>query len=530
MSRAAGPQAPSAKNAHGQYFTPGNIANLMVSMLVSAPDTAALEPSAGQGVFVEALLDAGFSDVQAVEIDASLLTTSRAPVDHESFVSWQPDYRCGIAIGNPPYIRWKNLGEDQKDELRASPYWGTLINSLSDYLNVFIIKTIQHLRTGGELVFITPAFWMHTQHASLLRDFMLTQGVITDLVTFGESTVFPGVSSSVMIFRYVKTTDVPKTIRHYKYIGARTVGTGPLKLDDSQRFELGEIPQFQRGSHWTLAAKGVHIHLAQHEMWTMGASSEPRTIGGYCDIANGMVIGLDRAFRLPLEMLPLLTKRETAAVTHVSKAANLDVLFSGTTTPYIDIPPGLTESKVRDRYPHLIAHLEIHRDALDRRYSMKGVLPFWEWSFRRSEKMHKDARRKLFVPCKERLTNRTHPRFCFVPAGSVPTQDVTSVAPMPTTREAVEYIAAFLTLDEVAEWIRYRGLMKGGVAEFSERPLAAIPFRPVNWDDPCEVTTHSEIVKVVRAVEAGTTPTDAALRDIHCLFERLGLTTTRQAS
>jgi hypothetical protein len=35
--------------------------------------------------------------------------------------------------------------------------------------------------------------------------------------------------------------------------------------------------------------------------------------------------------------------------------------------------------------------------------------------------------------------------------------------------------------------------MKGGVAEFSERPLAGIPFRRINWEDKQEVRLHDQI-------------------------------------
>jgi adenine-specific DNA-methyltransferase len=36
--------------------------------------------------------------------------------------------------------------------------------------------------------------------------------------------------------------------------------------------------------------------------------------------------------------------------------------------------------------------------------------------------------------------------------------------------------------------------MKGGVAEFSERPLSLIPFRRIDWNDDREVLFHNSIV------------------------------------
>ena len=46
-------------------------------------------------------------------------------------------------------------------------------------------------------------------------------------------------------------------------------------------------------------------------------------------------------------------------------------------------------------------------------------------------------------------------------------------------------------------WIEHQGLSRGGVAEFSERPLSKIPIRMINWDDQAEVKSHRNIVKLV---------------------------------
>lgn len=48
-----------AKNNYGQYFTPSHVAALMVEMLAIPKDSPVLEPSAGEGVFLDALHKAG---------------------------------------------------------------------------------------------------------------------------------------------------------------------------------------------------------------------------------------------------------------------------------------------------------------------------------------------------------------------------------------------------------------------------------------------------------------------------------------
>jgi adenine-specific DNA-methyltransferase len=201
----------------------------------------------------------------------------------------------------------------------------------------------------------------------------------------------------------------------------------------------------------------------------------------------------------------------------------LDRLIAANSTLYIDIPKGLTKQEVRKNYPNLIKHLEEFKESLESRYQYVEDAPFWEWSFRRSEKFFKNGQHKVFVPCKERITNRQNIRFSLVPKDVIATQDVTAIAPKDSTKETAEYLAAYLCLTEISNWIRIRGLIKGGIAEFSERPLASIPFREINWSSKTEINIHNEITEIVKLTFKKKLDKEKAISTIHKLFEQLGL-------
>lgn len=524
---------PTKKADLGQYFTPRHVADLMVSLIRSTRDQPVLEPSAGAGVFVAALHEQGFSNITAIEIDQTLASYDFASTECRSFVSWRPKKRFSAVIGNPPYIRWKNLGPEQRIEIQNSQHWGKLFNSLSDYLMVFIVNALDALAEGGELVFITPSFWFHTQHAAKVREFMRSCGGFTDIITFGESRVFENVSSSIVIFRFVKTNRPSKSVRLFDYVGGRSLPQS-LSLKNAKQFCRSEIPQFGKTSaaHWTLADRQSQDQLNRFEAWATHKSVETELfadhqrqarLGEFVQIANGMVSGLDRAFKVPPVLRASLSTAEEAAIRRVAKGANLRRLTTQDFTWYIDIPAGLTESVVRRRFPRLIRHLESFREDLESRYSYGNDTPFWEWSFRRSEKFLTGSAPKIFVPCKERMTNKNHARFCLAPEGCTATQDVSAIAPLHATRESVYYMAAYLSLDEVSWWVRKRGLMKGGVAEFSERPIASIPFRPIDWSNPNEVQCHNDIVGLVQS-SLGEPNVEVVLLKIRQLFiSHLGL-------
>jgi len=519
------------KNPLGQYFTPRHVAEFMVQLLATRTDGKVLEPSAGAGVFVAALNAAGYSNITAVEIDQEIVDYTCQSLHLASFVSWTQNEQFDAIIGNPPYIRWKNLGDDERAEIQLSPYWGKLLNSLADYLMVFIVKAVDLLRSGGELIFITPSFWFHTQHSQAVRDYLLEHGSFSNVIQFGEAKVFDGVSSAIVIFRYVKDLDASHQINYHTYVGPRKIPAN-LGLDDPTQFSSTAIPQFRVNSHWTLATHDEQRRQDDFENWANSSSAVQSTLfdteqalslGEFVTIANGMVSGLDRAFRAPDELLESLSDRERTAIRKVSKAADLQRLFTRKFSLYIDLPSGLSQTEVRTKFPRIYRHLTKFREQLEARYSYDRELPFWEWAFRRSEKFFLDESSKLFVPCKERLTNKTHVRFSLTVRDTIATQDVSAISPHKDTRESIEYFAAFLTLDEVTDWVRQRGLMKGGIAEFSERPIAAIPFRSIDWTNDREIAAHNEITNIVKGVRRGGVG-ESSFQQIRRVFEtELGL-------
>jgi adenine-specific DNA-methyltransferase len=488
------------KNKLGQYFTPRHVAGLMLSLSDCDFDARILEPSSGQGVFLDILSEAGFTNAVGVEIDPDLAKHPVFEVKNESFLSHDSSVKYDMVIGNPPYIRWKDLDESAKEEFKSLPDWNVLFNSLSDYLIPFISKSISHLNKGGELIFVTPSFWMHTQHSESLREWMLTQGNVKQILAFDEASVFPGVASSIIIFRFVKGTPSNDPVDLYTWLGLRKLPTENLTIDNEELFQHTQIPAFKSKHHWTLAPQETQVRLDNLEVSCSSTNNDSlfgdaskNTLGDVVDIANGMVSGLDAAFKVDEDLLGRLTETERSALMTVTKAFQLEPIFTDRTVPYINIPNGLSEEEVRRDYPNLIAHLEPMKDDLLKRYSYARDLPFWEWAFRRSETFFFNGKSKAFVPCKERLTSKPHVRFALVPDGVIATQDVTAFAPKDGVRESLEFIVAFLTIPEITDWVRHRGLMKGGVAEFSERPLAGIPFRRINWDNKVEVEIHDQI-------------------------------------
>jgi hypothetical protein len=118
------------------------------------------------------------------------------------------DYVCS----NPPYIGekgHKNLFRFVRENL---PYWQDYYQGKMDYLYWFIILGLSKLREGGRLSYITTSYWPTADGASKLRQYILKNARIVEMIDFGDTRIFsdaPGQHN--LIFTLERCGDV--TIR-----------------------------------------------------------------------------------------------------------------------------------------------------------------------------------------------------------------------------------------------------------------------------------------------------------------------------
>jgi len=167
---------PTKKEILGQYFTKPDAVETALRRLFSFKEynktINILEPSFGTGNFISALKQAGFSNIEGCEIDASLTT---APSD---FFQLSLDKKYDLIVGNPPFTKYN---------IRESYFFPKNIISkvlpnhyIPDKLvkkeklqieNVFILKAIQHLRDNNSSIgFVLPiSFFIKKKNSELKK-------------------------------------------------------------------------------------------------------------------------------------------------------------------------------------------------------------------------------------------------------------------------------------------------------------------------------------------------------------------------
>lgn len=518
----------NSKNKYGQYFTNVSIARFMVSQISHDKNAKVLEPCSGKGVFIDALFEQNFNNITAYEIDSSLEQIYDF-VQNKSFISIPTSEKFDVIIGNPPYIRWKNLEPELKAELEDNQLWNTYFNSLCDYLFIFILKSIEHLTDNGELIFICPEYWLKTTHSQTLRDYMCENGYFAEIYSFKEKSLFEKVNGSFIVFKYIKAKTETKKLNLInktsnnnlcKLFNAYNQFEEPLEINDDDFFyyqlndnklkltsdilksklcfDKVKISQFKVGERWIFAQPSEKKELDEFEEGCRDKttnSEKLHLLADICFIANGMVSGFDDAFKY--DDLSKLTLHEKKALINVVKSKYMQPFKVLKRVQYIFIEPNISEEVFSKNYPNFKKHFAPFIAQLNNRYDYKRDIPYWSFSLPRSKKHFDTNETRIFVPCKERISNKNYFRFVYAQNSDYATQDVTAIFKKSETKESIEYILAFLNTKRVFQWLLFNGIVKGAIVEFSEAPIASIPFRKIDWDNEQEVEIHQKITLAV---------------------------------
>ncbi|EPG66439.1 Eco57I restriction-modification methylase domain-containing protein [Leptospira wolffii] len=200
----------------GSYYTPLGIASYLAEWVISRSAKRILEPSCGDGAFIEALAKLSKSEIHldGFEIDrveaakakqklenASLMSGS---IEATDFLSWYNDSshfveQYDAVVGNPPFVRYQYLSEKQQENTRKIFEKSSLPFTLHTNLWVpFVIASSRLLKPGGLLALVIPSEIIHVLHASALRSFLLSS-YSKVLLLDPESLLFPSALQGAML-------------------------------------------------------------------------------------------------------------------------------------------------------------------------------------------------------------------------------------------------------------------------------------------------------------------------------------------
>lgn len=192
------------KDIYCSYYTNSDeITSYMVNSLELKNDEIILEPSAGEGVFIDEVLNTNHNlriDALDINIDSIKLLgkkykgTPNISVRHvDTLFDFELDNMKKAngfydkIIGNPPYGAWQDY---EKRDLLKKKYAGYYVK---ETYTLFLLRCLSLLKENGKLSFIIPDTFLFLNMHKKLRETLLCYSSIEQILIF-PSKFFPGVS------------------------------------------------------------------------------------------------------------------------------------------------------------------------------------------------------------------------------------------------------------------------------------------------------------------------------------------------
>jgi adenine-specific DNA-methyltransferase len=304
----------SPTKLRGGYYTPLDLAVYISRWATEKHPKSVLEPSCGDGVFVEALAKAsprakfcftGFEllDEEATKARQRCLAVPQfeSRIRNQDFLDFaisriltgQTDFDC--AVGNPPFIRYQYLPEES--QRKAEAVFKLLHLPFTKHTNAwvpFVLAAVAMLKPGGRLGMILPSEIIHVMHPQSLRTYL---GEVCSrlLVIDPEELWFDGtLQGAVILFAEKKH----QTGDHCDGVGiVRVSGRSFLSEEPSRLFN-----DTARINGKTVEGKWTRALLTIAERSLVDSLSEHPEVHRFEDIAKvdvGIVTGANKFFLVP---------------------------------------------------------------------------------------------------------------------------------------------------------------------------------------------------------------------------------------
>ena len=201
-----------ADKLRGGYYTSPEVAAWLSSWAIRSADDRILEPSCGDGAFLEAAaarlkalelsgsVDANqILGLEILRVEAAKAKRRLEPlyglransmVKTNDFFAWwnrtdRPQFDA--VIGNPPFIRYQSFPEPSRSRaMEIMKRLGLAPNRLTNIWVPFVAAATASLRPGGRLALVLPAELLQVSYATQLRSFLTDRFSCIHLISCNE--------------------------------------------------------------------------------------------------------------------------------------------------------------------------------------------------------------------------------------------------------------------------------------------------------------------------------------------------------
>ena len=301
----------------GAYYTSSRVAEVLVGWAIRGHEDRVLDPSCGEGVFLEAaaarviaLKGRPLSQIHGIEIDPKVFRQALVPLleklsipQRNVLVSDFFDVRASeyprfqAVVGNPPFIRYQTFkGPSREKALTLVRKLGVALPELASSWASFLLHATEFLDTDGRLAVVVPAEFTHAGYARPVVRYLAHKFTRIHLASFSDR-LFPGLNEDTLLLladgyggeckefrvkRFQGIEDLASTLEHSNRFGTRV---GLSKLRDTN----GRLRNHFLGRD----LKALYDFLA--------ADSRVSRLGELAQVGIGYVTGNNQFFHLSSE-------------------------------------------------------------------------------------------------------------------------------------------------------------------------------------------------------------------------------------
>jgi len=207
------------KKNTGSYYTPSYLADFItkrvLTFLEQSTQLSILEPSVGDGAFIEEL-----EKVKNISINITALDISADELEKASnkwnekkstflnldFLEYPSEGKFEAILGNPPYIN-KNRLTKKQIELSKEIHLNENLSeaSVKNIWTTFLVKSNTLLANDGVLAFVLPAELLQVKFAEEIREYLKNEFERIEIFTFSDL-MFDGIGQdTIVLFAYKKS-------------------------------------------------------------------------------------------------------------------------------------------------------------------------------------------------------------------------------------------------------------------------------------------------------------------------------------
>ena len=221
---------PSRQRARGAFYTPSSAADFMAAWILEGTPQTVLEPSFGDGTFLDALNRVS-TDLRrtpprmiGVEIDKQTFDCTvasgvlqRSDAILKDFLRVRP-FEVDAVIGNPPYVRLRHMAASESTVAMAAAaaQMGFNMDPSGSVWMPFVAHAVPFVRRGGRLALVLPLDATYVRYARPLWAYLASQFGVLQVIRSRER-VFPDIMQDVVILMASNKGATCNVVRYLAY-------------------------------------------------------------------------------------------------------------------------------------------------------------------------------------------------------------------------------------------------------------------------------------------------------------------------